>query len=311
MAGRVSCSVVHHTLGSLEQFARQAVTAAASPALNGSSSMWASTSTAASTRRPLLASRLLQNTSTPSLPRSPAASSPAAVSTTTSSQDDASHLGRMLFKPDTRPAGQAKLPRRIARLYPRRPLLRQLESLRLSSSTSPTRPFFTSSFRGYSTNANSEGPSSSSTTAEADNKAGLMGKLKELTRKYGWATVVVYLIFSAVDFGVCFFLINLVGAEHVRKGQDYVLDALVYGTPKRKDVLLQAGEQNGNGILGFLKSWREKHKLEDVENAANSSKSSGSSSLWATAVLAYGIHKTLLLPVRLGLTAAATPAIVK
>lgn len=135
-----------------------------------------------------------------------------------------------------------------------------------------------------------------------------MGKLKELTRKYGWATVVVYLLFSAVDFGAVFFLINLVGAEHVRKGQDYVLDALVYGSTKRQDVLAQAGEDKGNGVLGFLKSWREKHKVEDAENKKSSG---GNSSLWATAVLAYGIHKTLLLPVRLGLTAATTPAIVK
>lgn len=103
----------------------------------------------------------------------------------------------------------------------------------------------------------------------------------------------------------------MVGAEHVRKGQDYVLDALVYGTTKKIDVVAQAGEQNGNGILGFLKSWREKHKHEDDENVKDSKSGSGSSSLWATAVLAYGIHKTLLLPVRLGLTAAATPAIVK
>lgn len=137
-----------------------------------------------------------------------------------------------------------------------------------------------------------------------------MGKLKDLTRKYGWATVVVYFIISAVDFGLCFFLINLVGAEHVRKGQDYVLDALVYGTTKREDVLAQAGEPKGYGLLGFLKNWRQKHKLEDVENEVDS-KRAGTSSLWATAVLAYGIHKTLLLPVRLGLTAAATPAIVK
>jgi hypothetical protein len=137
-----------------------------------------------------------------------------------------------------------------------------------------------------------------------------MGKLKELTRKYGWATVVVYFLFSAVDFGACFFLINLVGAEHVRKGQDYVLDALVYGTTKREDVLSQAHEHSGHGVLGFLKTWRQKHQLEDAENESNNRKS-GSSSLWATAVLAYGIHKTLLLPVRLGLTAAATPAIVK
>ena len=133
-----------------------------------------------------------------------------------------------------------------------------------------------------------------------------MGKLKDLTRKYGWATVVVYLLFSALDFGAVFFLINLVGAEHVRKGQDYVLDALVYGSTKKEDIAAQVDEPNGHGVLGFLKDWRAKHKVED-----EAEKKSANSSLAATAVLAYGIHKTLLLPVRLGLTAATTPAIVK
>lgn len=302
MAARASYGVAQHTLSSMEFLARQAVITA-----NGS--IWASTSKAI--RTPV--SQMLRSTYRPSastvIRRSGTACE--ASSTPVPRESDASQLHRMLFKQDTRPASQPKLPRRIARLYSRRPLLfRQLESLRspTSSSLSTSRPFFSSSFRrGYSSNANAEGGSSSSSTGGAGEKSGLMGKLKELTRKYGWATVVVYMLFSVVDFGACFFVINLVGAEHVRKGQDYVLDALVYGTTKTGDIVAQNADKNGHGLLGFLKSWREKHKIEDAENSA----SSGTTSLWATAVLAYGIHKTLLLPVRLGLTAAATPAIVK
>jgi len=138
-------------------------------------------------------------------------------------------------------------------------------------------------------------------------------------KRYGWAAVVVYLLFSVLDFGLTFFVINLIGAEHVRRGTDYLLDLLVYG---KAATSTRAGDiPEGSGILGFLKEWREKHKkdADDAENAAEaeadrkSGSPSGASSgnLWATAVLAYTIHKTLLLPVRLGATAAATPAIVK
>lgn len=319
MASRASYSVVHHTLASLELLARQAVTTASHNSNNmmtmsrsSNGSIWASTSKAwrSASTSPI-------RPSSPSLARASLSSSTSPTLCRT--DDDASHLRRILFKQhDTRPASQpGKMTRRIARLYSRRPLLRQLENLRFSSSSpaSYSRPFFTSSFRTYSTNTggnggNSSSSSSSSTSssAESEAKPGLMGKLKDLTRKYGWATVVVYLLFSALDFGAVFFLINLVGAEHVRKGQDYVLDALVYGSTKKEDLLSQAGEAKGDGVLGFLKSWREKHKVEDAENKKSSG---GNSSLWATAVLAYGIHKTLLLPLRLGLTAATTPAIVK
>jgi hypothetical protein len=205
---------------------------------------------------------------------------------------NASRWQDMLFKKQMDTAIPTMLPRRIARLYARRPLNRQFPR-------STARAFFTSSKFRSTTN--------SEPTAEEEGKAsGLMGKLKDLTRKYGWATVVVYLLFSAVDFGLCFFLINLVGAEHVRHAQDYILDVLVYGSHKDNLTITEESSQKGAGILGFLKEWREKHKAEDVEN-----KKSGSSSMWSIAVLAYGIHKTLLLPVRLGATAATTPAIVK
>lgn len=128
-------------------------------------------------------------------------------------------------------------------------------------------------------------------------------------KKYGWATVVVYLLFSVVDFGIAFAAINLVGAEHVRKGQDYVLDTLVYGT-KRDAELVKAGTAEANGVLSFLKDWLERHKAKEREHEKESNKG-GSSGMAATAVLAYTIHKTLFLPLRLGATAAATPAIVR
>lgn len=148
-----------------------------------------------------------------------------------------------------------------------------------------------------------------------DTDTSLTGKLKSLIRNYGWAAIVVYILFSFLDFGIIFFLINLIGADYVQRGVDYLLDALIYGFHVHDAAPGSEEEaryrQESNGMLSFLKSWREKHKATQAEHAQDAEKRSGAQSLWATAALAYGIHKTLLLPVRLGATAAATPAIVR
>ena len=180
-------------------------------------------------------------------------------------------------------------------------------NLRSTSSTLPSRYF--SSSRLVRDQASTSQSATSSGDAEIDNDPSVKGKFKTLMRKYGWATVVVYLLFSVVDFGIAFFAINLVGAEHVRRGQDYVLDTLVYGT-KRDNELIKQGTAEANGVLSFLKDWLDRHKEKEREQAKESKKG-GSSGMAATAVLAYTIHKTLFLPLRLGATAAATPAIVR
>lgn len=147
-----------------------------------------------------------------------------------------------------------------------------------------------------------------------DDDKSLTGRLKTLMRKYGWAAVAVYIFFSFVDFGLVFFAINLIGAEYVQRGEDYVLDTLIYGRqihgPPTDDLEEEKRRHEGNGVLGFLRDWREKKKQSHLEQA-HEAKRGGNGGLWAMAVLAYGIHKTALLPFRLGATAAATPAIVR
>ena len=181
--------------------------------------------------------------------------------------------------------------------YTRSSLLTSSSHLRFPNSSSPT-------------SSSSEASSADSNELDLDADKSLTGRLKTLTRKYGWATVVVYLFFSVVDFSIIFFTINLIGADHVRQAQDYVLDVLVYGRSRRPIMVDGQESSQGNGILGFLKDWRENHKLKEHAEDANH-KAGGSGGMWATAVAAYTIHKTLLLPFRIGATAAATPAIVK
>jgi hypothetical protein len=120
-------------------------------------------------------------------------------------------------------------------------------------------------------------------------------KLKELTRKYGAAGIVVYLAVSCVDLGVTFGVIQLVGLDKVKVLEKGVLD-VVYNTGerfgiKRKETQVELVTMDGD------------------ETTANSE--DDTPSFASVFILAYGIHKTLLLPVRLGITAAITPAIVR
>lgn len=109
-------------------------------------------------------------------------------------------------------------------------------------------------------------------------------KLKHLIKSYGWYALGVYLVFSALDFGVAFAAINLLGAEQV---------SAVAATVK-------------TSLYGAFNSKPPEPGKEEIETASGS----GHEGLYAMLVLAYTIHKTLFLPFRVGLTAAFTPRLV-
>ncbi|KAI8060822.1 hypothetical protein BC940DRAFT_311182 [Gongronella butleri] len=128
--------------------------------------------------------------------------------------------------------------------------------------------------------------SSSSTPAKA---ASQDGKLKQLAKKYGPAGVIVYLGIGAVDLGVTFGAIQLLGADKVQRLEQGLVDKLD-----------QVKEKLG---------WEVKPK--ETENEQQTVDLSSKSSLLSVFLLSYGIHKTLLLPVRLAITTAITPAFVR
>ncbi|TIB40561.1 hypothetical protein E3P86_00621 [Wallemia ichthyophaga] len=97
----------------------------------------------------------------------------------------------------------------------------------------------------------------------------LTQRFKQLSQKYGWVAVGVYTAISVFDFSLAFTVVNVAGAERVKKVENKVLD------------------------------WVDEQVKEDKN------------SIWAMAVLAYGIHKTLFLPPRLALAAGITPRLVK
>ncbi|RIA79276.1 hypothetical protein C1645_794622 [Glomus cerebriforme] len=125
-------------------------------------------------------------------------------------------------------------------------------------------------------------------------------KFKILTKKYGVSAIVVYLIISALDLGLTFILIQIGGADRVKKVEDWFTETF------------------GNLIVLQKKGSTNIPKSENTESDAdkyivvngNGNRSSKTPSWASTLVIAYGIHK-LLVPFRLGLTAAITPAIVR
>ncbi|KAI9285433.1 hypothetical protein BC943DRAFT_323327 [Umbelopsis sp. AD052] len=116
-------------------------------------------------------------------------------------------------------------------------------------------------------------------SSQVDNveaNATIRQRLKSFMKKYGAVGAGVYLALSAVDLSLTMAVITFTGAEKVKQVEDWAL----------KEV---------KGLFGI------KHKITPKADSAEKP------SMASIFVIAYGIHKTILLPVRLGLTAAITP----
>lgn len=154
-----------------------------------------------------------------------------------------------------------------------------------------------------------------------EEKLGLSQRLKALFRKHGWSALVIYLLLSLLDFGLTFLFIYAVGADKVRTAEDWVLDALGWrrkdGEPgKIKKAVDDWKEQHPRGakkveaVTPHIPAPSEMMKESEKKAAAVTSTEAGAvveskssySAIASTAVLAYAIHKTALLPVRVGLT---------
>ena len=113
----------------------------------------------------------------------------------------------------------------------------------------------------------------------------LTGRLKTLIKTYGWYALGVYFVFSTLDFGVAFIAINLLGAGQV-----------AYMAASIKTFFFDA--------IGHTPADRS------GEPDSGTHSTGGSEGLYAMIVLAWTVHKTLFLPIRVGLTAAFTPKFV-
>jgi hypothetical protein len=116
----------------------------------------------------------------------------------------------------------------------------------------------------------------------------LSGRLKMLMKAYGWYAVGVYVVIGFVDFAVAFAGVHLLGADYVSS---------VAASAKA-------------WLLGLLHSRPPEPGREEIEDASRSAVPGGQEGLYAMLVLAWTVHKTLFLPVRIGATAAFTPRFV-
>ncbi|KAI0000459.1 hypothetical protein BJV77DRAFT_1058061 [Russula vinacea] len=116
----------------------------------------------------------------------------------------------------------------------------------------------------------------------------LSQRLKTLIKTYGWYAAGVYFAISVIDFAVAFAGINLLGADYVSSvaasAKAWVF-SLVYTRPPEPG-------------------------REEIEDVSRNVTEGGQEGLYAMLVLAYTVHKTLFLPIRIGGTAAFTPRIV-
>lgn len=142
-------------------------------------------------------------------------------------------------------------------------------------------------YQGLRLSSSSSAPSSPTPeTPGIPPNASLSQKLKHLIKSYGWYALGVYLAVGAVDLGVAFLGVNVLGAEYVSQAV-----ATVKGT-----------------VADMIHSKPAEPGLEEMDAARTTA--AGQEGFYAMLVLAYGIHKTIFLPVRIGITAAFTPRLV-
>ncbi|KAK7206699.1 hypothetical protein BZA70DRAFT_112130 [Myxozyma melibiosi] len=124
-------------------------------------------------------------------------------------------------------------------------------------------------------------------------------RLKQLTKKYGWPIVWIYLGLSVLDYPVCFLVVHMLGQEKIGELEDTVVEFLEPVTSKIRDALVKAG--------------LAKEKAQDIVTplpGSDAAAKAHKASIWTELVIAYGIHKSLLV-FRIPLAAAITPPIVK
>src|SRR5277367_942629 len=116
-----------------------------------------------------------------------------------------------------------------------------------------------------------------------DPKLPVTQRLKILFKKYRWPALAVYLGLGAVDFGIAFIAVRAFGTERIGRYEKIILD-------KVEDT------------FGWkVKGTPPEHMVEGKETA----------SIWTEIALAYTIHKTLFALIRVPVTVAITPALVK
>jgi len=118
---------------------------------------------------------------------------------------------------------------------------------------------------------------------EEDAKLPVTQRLRILFKKYRWPALGVYVGLGALDFGVAFVGVKSFGTEAIGRYEKIILE--------------RVEEKTGWKTKGTP----EQYKVKQGETA----------SIWTEIALAYTIHKTLFALIRVPLTVAITPALVR
>lgn len=116
--------------------------------------------------------------------------------------------------------------------------------------------------------------------------------IKALVKEYGYSALGVYLFLSALDLPVCYAIVHLFGKEEIQKY-----------------------ENQAKQYFGFGKSDSELEKEQQISRVEEAQEPEEPGLFpwfsWTEFAIAYGIHKSVFIFVRVPLTAAITPGIVK
>ncbi|PYH74013.1 uncharacterized protein BO88DRAFT_401590 [Aspergillus vadensis CBS 113365] len=142
----------------------------------------------------------------------------------------------------------------------------------------------------------------SNSSAQSEQQApSLSQRLRTLSKEYGWSALWVYLILSAVDFPLCFMAVRLAGVERIGH-YEHVISESVKGAVRK----VWPPSEEEEKAAAALQRQAEQEEKEAGEEKANG----GEASLWTQLALAYAVHKSLIF-IRVPLTAAITPNVVK
>ncbi|OBA24414.1 hypothetical protein METBIDRAFT_10556 [Metschnikowia bicuspidata var. bicuspidata NRRL YB-4993] len=122
--------------------------------------------------------------------------------------------------------------------------------------------------------------------------------IKALVKEYGYSALGVYLTLSALDLPVCYLLVHSMGKEEIERYENQVKQYFGFG---KLDAELREIQQ--------INKLEEEH--QDKISAASEKMPMFSWFSWTEFAIAYGIHKSVFIFVRLPLTAAFTPTIVR
>ncbi|KAF5314745.1 hypothetical protein D9611_007078 [Ephemerocybe angulata] len=180
-----------------------------------------------------------------------------------------------------------------------------------SSASSLSPPFKISSELSSAVRRSAASAATATTTLPPN--APLSQRMKHLIKVYGWYAVGVYFTIGLVDFGVAFLGVNLVGAEHAARLAGVVKGAFKDAVGRVKHALgwgvVEGGAEAASGGTVESEAADEMGLVTRVLRTVF--KGRDTEALYTMLVLAFGIHKTVFWPVRIGLTAGLTPRLVR